>query len=132
MTDTNRLVIGGDLVEAASGETFESIDPSTGEVFATVAKAGQEDVRRAAEAARQAFDQGPWPRMKGRDRAAALLQVADGGRPTFIVLVGQFPTEAEAAAAMDSLPEGRNPDQVELIVIDPHFELQTPDDLLSR
>src|SRR3990170_4803534 len=78
MTETNRLVIGGDLAEAASGETFESIDPSTGQVFATVAKAGKEDVGRATEAARAAFDQGPWPRMKGRERAAALLAVADG------------------------------------------------------
>jgi aldehyde dehydrogenase (NAD+) len=78
MTETYRLVIGGDQVDAASGETFESIDPSTGESFARVAKAGKEDVRRAAEAARKAFDQGPWPRMKGRERAKALLAAADG------------------------------------------------------
>ena len=77
MTETYRLVIGGELVDAASGETFESIDPSTGEAFARLAKAGKEDVLRAAEAARKAFDQGPWPRMRGRDRARALLAVAD-------------------------------------------------------
>jgi aldehyde dehydrogenase (NAD+) len=76
--DTYRLVIDGDLVDAASGETFDSIDPSTGETFARVAKAGKEDVRRATEAARAAFDEGPWPRMKGKDRAKALLAVADG------------------------------------------------------
>jgi aldehyde dehydrogenase (NAD+) len=76
--DAYRLVIGGDLVEAASGETFESIDPSTGQAFATVSKAGEQDVQRAAEAARNAFDEGPWPGMKGRDRAKALLAVADG------------------------------------------------------
>jgi aldehyde dehydrogenase (NAD+) len=77
MTDSYRLVIGGELAEAASGETFDSIDPSTGEAFASVAKAGAEDVGRAAESARRAFDEGPWPRMKGRERAAALLKVAD-------------------------------------------------------
>jgi aldehyde dehydrogenase (NAD+) len=76
--DTYRLVIGGDLVDAASGESFESIDPSTGLPFAHVAKAGKEDVQRAARAARTAFDEGPWPRMKGKDRAKALLAVADG------------------------------------------------------
>ena len=76
--ETYRLVIGGDLVDAASGETFESIDPSTGAAFARVARAGEEDVQRAARAARAAFDEGPWPRMKGKDRAAALLAVADG------------------------------------------------------
>src|SRR5438045_238148 len=77
MTDTYQLVVAGELADAASGETFQSIDPSTGEAFASVAKAGAEDVRRATEAARRAFDQGPWPRMKGRERAAALLKVAD-------------------------------------------------------
>jgi len=76
--ETHRLVIGGDLVDAASGETFDSIDPSTGQPLAAVAKAGKEDVARATEAARKAFDEGPWPRMKGRDRAKALLAVADG------------------------------------------------------
>jgi aldehyde dehydrogenase (NAD+) len=78
MSETYQLVLGGDRMDAASGETFESIDPSTGQAFATVAKAGPEDVHRAAEAARKAFDEGPWPRMKGRDRAKALLAVADG------------------------------------------------------
>lgn len=78
MTDLHELVIGGELSASASGETFESIDPSTGESFAHVAKAGAEDVKRAASAARKAFDEGPWPRMRGRDRAKALLGVADG------------------------------------------------------
>jgi aldehyde dehydrogenase (NAD+) len=72
-----QLVIGGQLAEAASGGSFESIDPSTGAPFATVAKAGAEDVKRAVEAARKAFDEGPWPLMRGRDRAKALLAVAD-------------------------------------------------------
>jgi acyl-CoA reductase-like NAD-dependent aldehyde dehydrogenase len=78
MTDLHQLVIDGELSDSATGETFESIDPSTGESFAHVAKAGAEDVRRATAAARKAFDEGPWPRMRGRDRAKALLAVADG------------------------------------------------------
>jgi aldehyde dehydrogenase (NAD+) len=76
MTDY-QLVIDGELIDAASGETFESFDPSTGRPFAEVAKAGAEDVSRAVEAARRAFDEGPWSRMRGRDRAKALLAVAD-------------------------------------------------------
>jgi aldehyde dehydrogenase (NAD+) len=76
MTDY-QLVIDGELIDAASSETFESIDPSTGRPFAEVAKAGAEDVKRAVDAARMAFDEGPWPRMRGRDRAKALLAVAD-------------------------------------------------------
>jgi aldehyde dehydrogenase (NAD+) len=70
-------LIGGELQDSACGETFRSIDPSTGEPFAEVAKAGPEDVDRAVRAARKAFDEGPWPRMKGRDRAQALLKVAE-------------------------------------------------------
>src|SRR5256886_6788409 len=77
MADRYQLVIGGQLADAASGETFDSIDPSTGKAFAAVAKGSAEDARRAAEAARKAFDQGPWPKMKGRERGAALLKVAD-------------------------------------------------------
>jgi aldehyde dehydrogenase (NAD+) len=77
MTDPYRLLIGSQLVDAVSGETFDTVDPSTGEAFATVAKGGAEDARRAVEAARKAFDEGPWPRMKGRERAQSLLKVAD-------------------------------------------------------
>ncbi len=77
MTETHQLVIGGGTTDAASGETFDSIDPSTGEAFTRVARGGPEDARRAAAAARAAFDEGPWPRMKGRERAPHLLKVAD-------------------------------------------------------
>jgi aldehyde dehydrogenase (NAD+) len=77
MTQTYHLVIDGKLADAATGETFDSIDPSTGVSFATVAQGGQEDADAALRAARTAFDEGGWPRMKGRDRAAALLKVAD-------------------------------------------------------
>jgi aldehyde dehydrogenase (NAD+) len=73
-----QLVTGGTVADAASGETFDTIDPSTGQPFATVAKAGVEDVDQATRAARTAFDEGPWPKMRGRDRAKALLAVAEG------------------------------------------------------
>jgi aldehyde dehydrogenase (NAD+) len=77
MTDRYQLVIGGGLADAASGETFATVDPSTGQVFGQVAKGGPQDARRAVEAARKAFDDGPWPKMKGRERAQYLLKVAD-------------------------------------------------------
>jgi acyl-CoA reductase-like NAD-dependent aldehyde dehydrogenase len=77
MTETYKLLIGGEFTDAASGETFDSIDPSTGDPFAKVAKGGPEDARRAVEAARKAFDEGPWARMKGRERAQYLLKVAE-------------------------------------------------------
>lgn len=48
-----------------AGKTFETSDPRTGEVIASVAEAGKEDVELAVKAARNAFDNGPWPRMSG-------------------------------------------------------------------
>jgi aldehyde dehydrogenase (NAD+) len=68
-----RLFIGGELVDSASGETFETLNPSNGEVVATVAKAGPEDVERAIAAARKAFDEGPWPTMKPSERTTIML-----------------------------------------------------------
>src|SRR6266540_4316736 len=94
MTDTYQLLIGGELIDAASGATFDSIDPSTGEAFAKVAKGGAEDAHRAVQAARKAFNEGPWPRMKGRERAGYLLKVAD--------LVKQHGAELAELEARDS------------------------------
>jgi aldehyde dehydrogenase (NAD+) len=71
-----RQLIGGQWVEAASGKTFPSVNPSTGEVIAELAEAGAEDADRAVAAAREAFE-GPWRRMKPRERQALLWAFAD-------------------------------------------------------
>ena len=60
------LFINGEWVAAQSGETFATYAPSTGEKIADVAKAGREDAVKAVQAARTAFDEGPWPKMSGR------------------------------------------------------------------
>jgi acyl-CoA reductase-like NAD-dependent aldehyde dehydrogenase len=70
------LLIGGKDEPAASGETFETVSPTTNQVIGRVAKAGQEDVERAVRAARAAFDEGPWPRMTPQERSRALNRVA--------------------------------------------------------
>lgn len=72
-----QLLIGGKFVPAASGETFDTYNPATNEVIATVPKAGIEDVNRAVAAARKAFDEGPWPRMTPAERAKPLRKVAE-------------------------------------------------------
>lgn len=72
-----KLFIGGDWVEAENGDTFPSFAPSTGEQIADVAKASRADAVRAIEAARKAFDEGPWPRMSGAERAAILRKAAE-------------------------------------------------------
>ena len=72
-----RLLIGGELVPAASGETFETFNPATNEVIGRVARAGREDVERAVEAARRAFDGGPWRTMPPAERGRRMRRVAD-------------------------------------------------------
>jgi acyl-CoA reductase-like NAD-dependent aldehyde dehydrogenase len=72
-----RLYIDGAWQDAASGGRTEVHDPATGEVITTVAEADASDVDRAVAAARRAFDEGPWPRMSGRERARILHRVAD-------------------------------------------------------
>ena len=64
-----RMYIDGAFVEAASGARDEVEDPSTGEVFATCAKAGAADAEAAIRAARRAFDEGAWRGATGAERA---------------------------------------------------------------
>jgi aldehyde dehydrogenase (NAD+) len=74
--NTKRLLIDGKWVEAASGKTFESINPATGEVLAKVAEGDAEDIDRAVTAARRAFE-GPWGKVKPYERQQMLLKLAD-------------------------------------------------------
>src|SRR5262245_26832846 len=71
-----RMLIDGQWVAAASGKTFETRNPATGELLATVAEGDAEDVDRAVAAARRAFD-GPWRRSKPYERQALLLKLAE-------------------------------------------------------
>jgi aminomuconate-semialdehyde/2-hydroxymuconate-6-semialdehyde dehydrogenase len=75
---TVRHFIGGRFVDSLSGRTFDSISPIDNTVCASVAAGGAEDVDRAVEAARRAFDDGPWPRMTPAERRQVLHRVADG------------------------------------------------------
>jgi len=73
-----RLLIGGSWVDAADGATLERKSPAHDKVVAIYAKAGVVDAERAIAAARVAFDRGPWPQMKGAERARILRNVAEG------------------------------------------------------
>jgi aldehyde dehydrogenase (NAD+) len=70
------MLIDGRWVQAASGKTFESRNPATGELLATVAEGDAEDVNRAVAAARRAFE-GEWAKMKPFERQNILLKLAD-------------------------------------------------------
>lgn len=69
------MFIGGDWVPAASGGTFDSVDPFTGEVWAKVPLATAEDVDRAVRAARVAFP--GWRDTFGKDRGRLMRRLAD-------------------------------------------------------
>src|SRR3954451_7739286 len=72
---TFQNVINGELVDSASGETYDIIDPTTGEVYAQAPKSGTEDVDRAYAAAAAAFE--TWGQSTPQDRAGALLKIAE-------------------------------------------------------
>ncbi|MGN6765040.1 MAG: aldehyde dehydrogenase family protein [Rhizobiaceae bacterium] len=72
----NNLLIDGHRVGAASGRTFETLNPATGEVLARVAEAGVEDVDAAVRSSRTAFE-GAWSHLKASERGALLLKLAD-------------------------------------------------------
>jgi acyl-CoA reductase-like NAD-dependent aldehyde dehydrogenase len=71
-----KLFIGGQWQEALAGKRKEVIDPSTTAVITSVAEAAIEDVDAAVRAARKAFDEGPWPRLSGRERSRVLMRVS--------------------------------------------------------
>jgi betaine-aldehyde dehydrogenase len=75
ISDQRRLYIGGQAVDARSGESFETINPATGQPLARVQVAGPEDVDRAVRAAQEAF--GPWSQTTGAARGRILRRAAD-------------------------------------------------------
>ncbi len=82
-----QLFINGQYVDSSNGEVFETHNPATGEVIATVAKATKKDVDKAVEAARAAFESGKWPRMTAAKRARLLNRIAEMMRERFEELV---------------------------------------------
>jgi aldehyde dehydrogenase (NAD+) len=78
--DVDRFFVGGEWVEPSGGERVDVLNPATEETIATAAVPDAKDAIRAIEAAREAFDQGPWPRMPVAERAAALRRMGESLR----------------------------------------------------
>src|SRR6204780_5686689 len=72
-----KLFINGQWADAASGKTFETPNPATGETLARVAEGDAEDINRAVRAARAAFEDGPWARMTPSDRGRIIWKIGD-------------------------------------------------------
>ncbi len=85
-----QMWINGKWVAALSGATREITDPGNGDLIARVPEAGPKDVALAIDAARQAFDAGPWRKTSALDRGKYLFKIADAIRRE-----GQFLAELE-------------------------------------
>ena len=78
--------VNGQWVSSASGKTFPVYDPSTEEAIAQVAASESADVERAVQAARAAFDSGPWPKTTAQDRGRILFKLAEKVRQNSAML----------------------------------------------
>ena len=91
-----KLFINGQWTDAASGKTFETPNPATGETLANVAEGDAEDINRAVRAARKAFDDGPWGRMTPSERGRIIWRIGD------LIL-----EHADELAQLESLDNGK-------------------------
>jgi acyl-CoA reductase-like NAD-dependent aldehyde dehydrogenase len=87
---TYQMFIGGQWVDAASGEHFESHNPYTGKPWALIARGGTADADSAVRAAHKAFTGGDWPRLTASQRGALLRKLGD-----LIVAKSKFLAEIE-------------------------------------
>ncbi|OIK14986.1 betaine-aldehyde dehydrogenase [Bacillus sp. MUM 116] len=77
LNGTKKLYINGEFVESYSSKTFETYNPATEEVLATVYEAGKEDINHAVKAAKAAFEEGTWSKMSAAERARLIYKLAD-------------------------------------------------------
>ncbi|MEQ8318992.1 MAG: aldehyde dehydrogenase [Rhodospirillales bacterium] len=72
-----QMLIGGEWVDSSNGETFESMNPYTGENWAVFPRGTADDADRAVQAARKAFTTGEWPKMTATQRGHLLRKLGD-------------------------------------------------------
>ncbi len=106
-----KMLINGKWVDAASGKTFPTYNPATGDVLSQVAEGDREDINRAVKAARTAFDSGPWRKLTASERGKliwklgdliekygeefAQLETLDNGKPLTMSRGGDIPLAAD-------------------------------------
>jgi phenylacetaldehyde dehydrogenase len=91
-----KLFINGQWTDAASGKTFATPNPATGQTLANVAEGDAEDIDRAVRAAREAFENGPWGHMTPSDRGRLIWKIGD------LIL-----EHADELAQLESLDNGK-------------------------
>jgi phenylacetaldehyde dehydrogenase len=106
-----KMLINGKWVAAASGKTFEVTNPATGGVIARVAEGDKADIDAAVQAARKAFESGPWATMTPSDRSKVIWRIGelisqhrdelaeieslDNGKPMSIAKAADVPLAAD-------------------------------------
>lgn len=111
LKEPKKLFIDGEWVESVEGETFQTVNPATGEELAIVYAASEKDVHLAVEAASRAFEEGPWPNITSSDRSKLMHKLADlmerdiqvlaeldtldNGKPIKEMLTGDLPNAIE-------------------------------------
>jgi acyl-CoA reductase-like NAD-dependent aldehyde dehydrogenase len=96
ISQSHRLLIGSERLDAADGRTFATVDPATARQIAEVALGGAQDVDRAVKAARAAFAEGPWGSMPASGRERLMHALADA-----------IEAHAEEIAQIESLDNGK-------------------------
>src|SRR6185295_8195056 len=107
----NKMLVGGKWVSAASGSTFATYNPATGEPLTHCAEGDARDIQRAVLTARQAFESGPWRRMTPSERSRIIwkigdlilenadelaeLESLDNGKPRAVARVADIPLAAD-------------------------------------
>jgi aldehyde dehydrogenase (NAD+) len=91
-----QLLIDGKWVNSVSGKTFETLNPTNGEVITRVQEGDKADVDKAVKAARREFDGGSWRKMNARERGRLLYKLAD--------LIEQ---NVDELAALETLDNGK-------------------------
>ena len=91
-----RPFIDGKYVEPIDGQSFEKINPATGEIIANVAKCNEKDVQKAVDAARKSFNSGVWSKCSPEERKESLLKLAELIR-----------TNSEEMSVLESLDSGK-------------------------
>lgn len=112
----DKLYIDGRWVDAENGRTFPVINPATEENIGDAPDASPQDMERAIQAARAAFDDGPWPRMSRKERAQYLHRMADWLRSHADEITELVIDEAGATRALcQAVQVGPIPEQIDLV-----------------
>ncbi|MFG3025381.1 aldehyde dehydrogenase family protein [Streptomyces sp. NPDC048254] len=106
---SSQLYIDGRRIQGRSDTPILVRNPATEESVAEVPGSSPTDVRQAVEAARRAFDEGPWPRMRPAERAAVLLRMAEAMERRLPELVAVNMAEAGSVRALAETLQTRVP-----------------------